>query len=252
MTDAALLLVGMKSVRRCGASLTLEVSFSPDLDSLLLSLYSFISRSEASRSSLWMGATISRQYFSEPLPIPASAITKKYSIGCQSSWLYSPTTLWSVAEMQVNVPISIMSRSSSEIQLPNTSFRKGGSMSYMKAGKCGRDSSSKIHLESTSTGWIFGFLDIWLSEPEVQISKVPTDDFWISLGLEMSIPASFAIWKNVAIDMPSPCADRHLLYCLSVSLALYSGFCWLTRWKIPLPASWNSLVRANPTFSQLS
>lgn len=61
--------------------------------------------------------------------------------------------------------ISIISRSSSEIQLPNTSFRKGGSMSYIKAGKYGRDSSSKIHLESTSIGWIFGFLDIGLSEP---------------------------------------------------------------------------------------
>ena len=39
---------------------------------------------------------------------------------------------------------------------------------------------------------------------------------WI-FEAEMSIPASFASWKKVAMVTPLPFAERHLSYCLSVS-----------------------------------
>ena len=90
----------------------------------------------------------------------------------------------------------------------------------------------------------FGFLDFWISEvvpstfpdpsfrfllePKFQKSKEPFSMLWI-FEAEMSIPASFASWKKVAMVTPLPFAERHLSYCLSVSRWSYFPFCLLTQ-----------------------
>ena len=179
-------------------------------------------------------------------------MTKKYIIGAQSSLSYSPTTLLRVADRQAKAPMSIMSRSSSEIQLLNTSFKNDGRESYISIGKCGSSASSKIHFDPTTPDWNFGFLDFWISEvvpsafpdpsfrfllePKFQKSKEPFSMLWI-FEAEMSIPASFASWKKVAMVTPLPFAERHLSYCLSVSRWSYFPFCLLTQWKNSLPVS---------------